>query len=701
MESRWSDREAQRFLDLYGEDWGEDLALRTYSARLIGSEPSLVLHGGGNTSVKGICKNLFGEQVEALFVKASGYDLGSITPDGHCALEIEPLKKMRTLPALSDDLMVSTLRRHLLKADSPNPSIEALVHAFLPCRFIDHCHADSILALTNQPDPQKLLEEALEEDVIILDYLEPGFELAKAMIQAFEERPDPKGAVWIRHGLITWGESARESYERTIQFVEKAESFLKTKARSPFVALEETPLELAHSRWRRAAPLIRGCLASDSGIPDRPYKRVILVPLINRDVLEFVNSKQGKALALTPPLTTDHLIRTKPLPAWVDLPNFDDPDVLKTQIVSTIESFRREYEEYLNRHRTLMASSLSSFDSSPRVVLLPGIGVACAGRNLKEAEICRDITAQTLQVKRIVSTCGEYEGLGERELFVMEYRSLQHAKLNRLEPALGREVAIVTGAAGAIGSGICRKLLEEGCNVAVTDLHGKALDSLVQELGKEHGNRVLGVPIDVTDAASVKEGFETVISHWGGVDFVIVNAGIALVSSLKDMSLEAFRKLEKVNVEGTLLVLAEAARHFELQGTGGDIVLISTKNVFAPGATFGAYSSTKAASHQLARIASLEMASIGVRVNMVAPDAVFADGDRKSGLWEEVGPDRMRARGLDEKSLQEYYRSRNLLKSRVTAQHVANAVMFFLTRQTPTTGATIPVDGGLPDSTPR
>jgi len=266
---------------------------------------------------------------------------------------------------------------------------------------------------------------------------------------------------------------------------------------------------------------------------------------------------------------------------------------------------------------------------------------------------------------------------------------------------LKNKVALVTGAAGAIGYGICRGLLEKGCHLAATDLKDAKLDRLSADLTEAADDCVMSVPIDVTDKASVTQGFETVISMWGGVDIVIVNAGIPLVSYLKDIDLDAFRKLEKVNIEGTLLTLAEAAKLFILQGNGGDIVVDSTKNVPSPGAGFGAYSATKAACHQLGRIASIELAQYGVRVNMVAPDAVFSEGKFKSGLWEEIGPDRMRARKLDEDGLQEYYRSRNLLKTRVTGRHVANAVLFFVTRQTPTTGATIPVDGGLPDATPR
>jgi NAD(P)-dependent dehydrogenase (short-subunit alcohol dehydrogenase family) len=315
--------------------------------------------------------------------------------------------------------------------------------------------------------------------------------------------------------------------------------------------------------------------------------------------------------------------------------------------------------------------------------------------------MARDITAQTLAAKAKIAAMGTYQGVEERHLFEVEYFTLQHAKLRTDEPPLGRQVAIVTGAAGAIGSAIADGLLEQGCHVALTDLPGKALDDLGEELKGRYSDRVSIVPLDVTDPVSVAQGFQAVIKTWGGVDLVIINAGVAMVTSLEQMDLAAFQRVERVNIEGALLLLREAARHFRLQRTGGDIILVSTKNVFMPGAKFGAYSATKAAAHQLARVASQEMAELGVRVNMVAPDAVFSHGARRSGLWAEVGPERMRARGLDEKGLEEYYRSRNLLKAAVTGQHVARAVLFFATRQTPTTGATIPVDGGLPDSTPR
>lgn len=268
-------------------------------------------------------------------------------------------------------------------------------------------------------------------------------------------------------------------------------------------------------------------------------------------------------------------------------------------------------------------------------------------------------------------------------------------------PVLQGKVALVTGAAGAIGYGVCQVLLENGCQLTVSDLAGQKLDDFTKEMETAGPGRVRSLVMDVTDKASVAAGFQAVMKQWGRLDIVVHNAGIALVSKLTDMDLEAFRRLERVNIDGTLLVLAEAGRVLAKQGQGGDIVIMSTKNVPSPSAGFGAYSATKAACHQLGRIASLEFAPNDIRVNMVAPDAVFAEGKFRSGLWDEVGADRMKARGLDEKGLHDYYRSRNLLKATVTGRHVGNAVLFFVTRQTPTTGATIPVDGGLPDATPR
>ncbi len=701
MKSRWSNREADRFLQAYAKAWGEDLALRTYSSRLLGQETALVLHGGGNTSVKTTHRNLLGESLGGLFVKASGYDLSSIEPEGHSGLDLEPLRRLRGLSRLCDDEMVNQFRIHLLNSASATPSIETLVHAFLPTKFIDHTHADAILALTNQPEGEELIREALDDDVVILPYVEPGFQLAQASAETFESTPEAKGMVWLRHGLVTWGEEPRVSYERTIELVSRAETYLEKRASRSLTVSTSTSPRTAKRRWVRIAPLLRGLLAQPSGDADRPYQRVILTPLIDRETLDFLDSDQAKDIALSPPLTSDHLIRTKALPLWLDsLPR--DEGEIEAVFRGALDCYRSDYEAYLKRNAPRLASGVKRFDASPRVLLIPGVGALCAGEDIVAAGIARDITRQTVKVKAQIASMGKYEGLSESDLFGMEYRSLQHYKLDSSdELPLRRQVGLVTGAAGAIGSGISRQLLAQGCHVVLTDLPGRALEALKGDLASEFGERVMAASLDVTDPGSVRSAFDAATAVWGGVDLVVVNAGIALVSTLEEMKIEAFRRLQRVNVEGTLNTLSAAARHFRIQGTGGDVVLVSTKNVFSPGASFGAYSATKAGAHQLGRIASLEMAEIGVRVNMVAPDAVFSEGTRESGLWATVGPDRMRARGLDQKGLEEYYRNRNLLRAKITATHVARAVLFLATRQTPTTGATIPVDGGLPDATPR
>ncbi len=711
MRSRWLEAEAAEFVERYAGQWGEPVALRTYASRLLGAETSLVLHGGGNSSVKSSWKNVLGDVIPAIFVKASGADLATIEPEDHPGLDLDFLMRLRSVAELSDESMVDQLRTHLLRSDSPNPSIEALVHAFLPATFVDHTHADAILALSNRGGGLALAARVMGDQVIVLPYITPGFKLAKACAAALEAQPDALGMVWGHHGIVTWGATARESYEAMIHLVSVAEEFLASeglsmgrtlKVSATPVSAGATSVEWSEGKRRLAdiAPIVRGLLAEHTDDEDRPYRRSVLLPLVTPGVLEALAAPGAQGRFESPPLTTDHLIRTKALPLWAGGLDFESEEALRVQLESAVAAYVVSYQAYLERYTALLPKGVRAFDPRPRVLLVPGAGALCAGSDLREAVIARDITEHTLAVK---AAAGDYEGLPEEELFRMEYRTLQHAKLGlRQKTAVLRgHVALVTGAAGAIGAGICEGLLENGCLVAATDLPGEPLDRLVDELDAHFPGKIAGVALDVTDPVSVASAFSDVAGMWGGVDLVIPNAGVALVCALTDLGLERYRKLEQVNVEGTLLVLSEAARMFRKQATGGDIVLISTKNVFAPGANFGAYSSTKAAAHQLARIASLELAVDDVRVNMIAPDAVFAGGGRRSGLWAEVGPDRMKARGLDEAGLENYYQNRNLLKARVTAAHVARAVLFFASRQTPTTGATIPVDGGLPDSTPR
>ncbi|OSM04264.1 putative short chain dehydrogenase [Magnetofaba australis IT-1] len=546
--------------------------------------------------------------------------------------------------------------------------------------------------MSNRPDGEEQIRKALGDDVIILPYVHPGFALSKAAAEAFVEHSTARGMVLLRHGLITWGPSAKAAYNTHIEFVNLAEGYLeRTRPATPTGAAPS--VEQAQAAYRAWAPTLRGKLATPSGRDDIAWKRAILRPIIDDATLALLNSPVARELLVTPPLTSDHLIRTKMLPLWVDTPD---------QLDAALDNYIAAYGDYCDANWGRTAADTPRFDPLPRVILCPSIGAVCVGPDAPAADIARDITAQTLAVKATIGEPAEYEGLSAEQCFDMEYFPLQLAKLRKQsESPLRRHVAVITGAAGAIGAGICRYLLEQGCHVAATDLPGDGLDSLTAELAGRFGARALGVPLDVTSPEGIAEAYGQIIDAWGGIDLVIINAGLAHVSTLKEMDLARFQLLEKVNVEGTLNLLTASAKLFEQQNTGGDVVLISTKNVFAPGAGFGAYSATKAASHQLARIAVVEMAGMDVRVNMVAPDAVFSDGARKSGLWQEVGPDRMKARGLTEDGLEEYYRNRNLLKARVTADHVAHGVYYFATRQSPTTGATIPVDGGLPDATPR
>ncbi|MHB0938372.1 MAG: SDR family NAD(P)-dependent oxidoreductase [Armatimonadota bacterium] len=420
----------------------------------------------------------------------------------------------------------------------------------------------------------------------------------------------------------------------------------------------------------RILPLLRGLLARPTG-QDIPYDYVVLRAISSPEVMSFLAKDNARELAESMPLCPAHVQYLGGGPLWVEIADADDPAQVKEQVAAAVSAYAEQHE-----------------GAMPKVLLLPGLGAVVAGADARIASRASLLLRLTLPALRPAQV------------------RLVMPKSPLAQPAAGLplqgHVALVTGAAGAIGAGICRGLLLQGAHVAVTDLPGERLDALVAELNDIDATRVAGVPLDVTDPDSVDSGLAQIVATWGGVDIAVINAGVAHVSPLAEMDLEAFRRLEKINVEGALLLLRAMGRHFKLQGTGGDIVMVSTKNVFAPGATFGAYSATKAAAHQLARIACLEMAEMGVRVNMVAPDAVFSDhGTRKSGLWQEVGPSRMKARGLDEAGLEDYYRSRNQLKARITPDHVANAVLFFVTRQTPTTGATIPVDGGLPDAVPR
>ncbi len=698
MESRWNDTEAAAAVDRWGAAHGRDMALRVYTSRLIGADPTLVLHGGGNTSLKRPVTTVAGDEITALFVKGSGSDLGTIEPQGFTA----PLERLRRLDALSEAEMTNQLRINRLDAAAPAPSVETLLHAFLPYRFIDHSHADALLCLSNQPCGVALLQEAVGPQVAVLPYVTAGFPLARAVARAHDQQPNVTGIIVAQHGLFTFGDDARTAYERHIAIVDACERFIAARRPqrlfTPGYRTEAPPAELA----ARAAPILRGLLAERTGDEDVPYRRCLLDWRADDGVLAFVNSAEAPRLAATGPLTPDHVIRTKPFSLYVPAPAWDDAAQLRRQLEQAVADFVARYEAYVAEHQSRGRAG-AKLDPLPRVVFLPGAGMFCAGRTKRAARVVADIAAQSLPIKAIAHGMNGYEAAAAEHQYEMEYWSLQQAKLgSEAERPLERQVALITGAGGAIGYGIAKVCAEAGAHVVLTDIDAARLAHVTEQIEHAHGTgTAAAVTMDVTNADSVRAGFDEACRCYGGIDVVVANAGIAHVSPVADLTDADLARVMAVNFTGTFLTVREAIRVLRAQGLGGNIIINSSKNVFGPGKDFGAYSASKAAGHQLGKVSAIELAAEGIRVNMINADAIFSEGDVPSGLWATVGPDRARSRGLKFEELQEYYRGRNLLHARVTARHVGNAVVFFASNKTPTTGATLPVDGGLVDAFPR
>jgi rhamnose utilization protein RhaD (predicted bifunctional aldolase and dehydrogenase)/NAD(P)-dependent dehydrogenase (short-subunit alcohol dehydrogenase family) len=673
----WSAEGEQAAIERWGADSGVLLAQRCYTARLLGADPTLVLHGGGNTSVKGPFVDELGQTHEALFVKGSGWDLAAIEPPGHPAVDLARLRPLRSLPSLTDAQMVNAHRTRLFDASAPSPSVETLLHAFLPHRFIDHSHANAIVALTNLADGRRHVEAALGglPEVAVVDYVMPGFQLARACADAVDAHPDCIGLVLLNHGLFTFGDTAQQSYARHVELVDRARAYLAKHA--PVPDIPHSDLEQARAGARAQLPTLRKLL----------QQRWIFDYRVDADLLAALDHPDVQHFAQSGPLTPDHVIRTKARPWLVG----NDP-------AASLDAYHAAYRAYveanLPRH-----PGVQHLDPDPRVVWIPGVGVFGLGKTARDASIAADIAEHTLRVKHQAAALGPYRGLPESDLFDMEYWSLEQAKLGkRVEPPLARRVAWVTGGAGAIGVGIATELLRAGAHVALVD---RDADRLAEAVALLDDPRVLPLEADVTDLDSVRAALDATVLHFGGVDLLVLGAGIAICAPITDTTPDAFDRVVSVNLGGVHRCLHAGARLLQEQGRGGQIVLVSSKNVLGPGAAFGAYSASKAAAHQLCKVAALELAPHRIRVNLVAPDAVFAEGPIKSGLWEEVGPERARAKGLAEDRLAEHYRQRNLLQLPITGRDVGRAVVFFATEQTPTTGATLPVDGGVPGAFPR
>jgi rhamnose utilization protein RhaD (predicted bifunctional aldolase and dehydrogenase)/NAD(P)-dependent dehydrogenase (short-subunit alcohol dehydrogenase family) len=703
VDSLYREEDAKAFITKYAT-YSRDLALRVYTSRLIGSDRALVLHGGGNSSVKQNVKNIVGEEQEVLFVKGSGLDLAEIEPQGFVGLDLSFLRKLRSLESLSDREMDTQFRIHMLTWPSPNPSVEALLHAFLQSKFIDHTHADSILILTNQKGGEALVREALGPKVAVLPYAAPGFHLAKAVAKQREKEPDIEAIVVSGHGIFSFGGDARTSYERMIHYVNKAEFFIRkrirgkplTSPRSGRASDEGLPLSAA----ARVTQTLRGaCAYATSG---RSSCLFLAEVRSTPELIDASLSPEARAMCASGVLTPDHVIRTKNRMVHLQaVPETDEG--LREMVTGEVENFKEDYHRYFRVHSNARGVDPEELDPYPRVFLVAGLGLVALGTSRKAARIAADISEQNVLCKLQAGVLGEYVPISESHIFDVEYWSLQQRKLGTSSslPLQGR-AALITGGGGAIGYGIADRLLFAGAVVALADIDEPSLKSVLSALAEKYGeDRLETICFDVTDPSSVEEAFDDISLRLGGIDIVVPNAGTAHVSKIEDLDPDRLDQVIAVNLKGTFNTIKASIPVFKRQGTGGNIVVISSKNVFDPGAAFGAYSASKAGAHQMSKIAAIELAELGVRVNMINPDAIFGDEKIPSKLWELVGPERMKSRGLDYEGLKEYYRSRNLLKAQVLAEHVGNAVVFFSTNQTPTTGAALPVDGGIPGAFPR
>lgn len=696
MENRYNPTEAKNFIERYPE-FPPEMGLRVYTSRLIGQEKDLVLHGGGNTSAKAGIINILGEEERVIFVKGSGWDLGDMEPAGLPGLKLEPLCKLRALATLTDEEMANQFRTNLVDASAPNPSIETLVHAFLPHTFIDHTHADAIVTLTNQANAEELLKSALGDKVAILPFIMPGFPLAQAVIDIYEAQPDMECLILCNHGIFTFADDAQTSYDRMISYVTRAENFIAEK-------IHQNPLPSCISKECPATdiilPLLRGALSFTE--PSGFQRCFHLHIRSNPEILCAVNRLNSQELYGGGVLTPDHVIRTKNYPLFLDFSDLETPQKMASHITTAVSSYVAAYKTYFTQQVENKKVERHQLDPMPRVILVKGLGVVTVGKTIKDAKICADITEHTLRAKTASASVGRYQELDPASIFDMEYWSLEQVKLGKNIPqTLEGKIALVTGGGGAIAVGIGRKLLEAGARVFLSDIDENRLHIVHSNLAARFGAMVRPLIMNVADPASVAQGFSKILLEAGGLDILVPNAGIAHVATLEDLDSATFHKVLDVNLCGVFEVIKAAIPIFRHQNTGGNIIINSSKNVFAPGASFGAYSASKAGAHQIGKIAALELAELGVRVNMINADAIFDDGQVSSGLWDVVGPDRMKSRNLDPQGLKEYYRQRNLLKTEVLADHVGNGVVFFAGNLTPTTGATLPIDGGIMAAFPR
>jgi rhamnose utilization protein RhaD (predicted bifunctional aldolase and dehydrogenase)/NAD(P)-dependent dehydrogenase (short-subunit alcohol dehydrogenase family) len=677
MQSGWTDRDAEAAVDRYA-GLGRDLALRVYTTRLLGRDPRLVLHGGGNTSVKTRVTDLNGDDVEVLCVKGSGWDMGSIEPAGLPAVRLAPLLKLRAREKLSDEEMVRLQRANLIDPAAPNPSVEALLHAFIPHKFVDHTHSTAVLALTDQPDGEALCREVFGARVGYVPYVMPGFGLAKAAAQVFDANRSVEGLILVKHGIFSFGADARQSYERMIALVDAAESWIAKNRKRTLVSatLPGHPAKLAD-----VAPIVRGACALPDPAIEGAWKRFVVDFRGSDAVMAFVNGAEVARYGQAGVVTPDHNIRIKNWPLVVAAPAGGALAEFKSAVRTAVAAFGERYRDYFARNNARLGGNRIMLDPMPRVVLVPGIGLFGLGRSSKDARVAADLAEAAVATITDAEAVGRFEPLPEQELFDVEYWSLEQAKLGSAkELPLAGQVAVITGAAGAIGFATASVFAAAGAEVALLDVD----EAAAQAKARAIGGAALGIRCDVTDPASVRAAFDAVACAFGGVDIVISNAGAAWQGRIGEVDEEVLRRSFELNFYGHQRVAQAAVRVMQAQGTGGCLLFNVSKQAVNPGPDFGPYGLPKAATLFLVRQYALDHGRDGIRAN-----AVNADRIRSGLLSETMIAARSQARGLSE---QDYMRG-NLLGREVVPEDVAQAFLAQALAHKTTAGVTT-VDGG-------
>jgi rhamnose utilization protein RhaD (predicted bifunctional aldolase and dehydrogenase)/NAD(P)-dependent dehydrogenase (short-subunit alcohol dehydrogenase family) len=673
MQSLWSDADAQAFVERYAQRGvAEDLALRVYSSRLLGADPRLVQHGGGNTSLKTTLTDRLGRPVDVLCVKGSGWDLGDIEPEGLPAVRLEALLALRQLNTLSDEDMVEAQRTALMVSNAPNPSVETLLHAWIPPRYVDHTHANAVLALTDQPNGEALCREIYGDRLAIAPYVMPGFSLAHQVAQVYEANPGAEGVVLLRHGIFTWGDSARDSYERMIRFVSLAEDRLKAGAAKTLAQVEPpAPISLAE-----AASVIRGALAARR--PDGRLSRVVLEHRTSPAILAFAGGQEVARYSQQGLVTPDHVIRIKPWPMIA--PAFTgDSAAFAEAVRAAVDDYVARYTAYFERHNAQALPKKTMLDPYPRWVIAPSVGLFGVGPSKASASIAADIAETTVGVILDAEAMDAFASIPEADIFEMEYWSLEQAKLGKGKAAtLAGQMVAVTGGGGAIGAAIARAFKAQGAEVAVLDRDANAAEAAAQSV------KGLALACDVTDRDQVRAAFDRIAETYGGVDILVSNAGAAFTGRIGEVSDAVLRASFELNFFAHQNVAQAAVAIMQRQKTGGVLLFNASKQAVNPGPAFGPYGLPKAAVIALARQYAVEYGADGIRAN-----AINADRIRSGLLTSAMIAERAQARGLSEAD----YMGGNLLGQEVTAEDVAGAFVALALAEK-TTAAVLTVDGG-------